>query len=117
MKALVSIFLVGFFFIPASLAFSQPAVNDFQIVSFRGEWQYNTLYIIGEIKNVGRYPGGPQIEVIARDQNGVLVDSVKFWPNSTTNLRPGSSCGIKHSITKNRAAKTIEIKVVSVDVW
>jgi len=55
--------------------------SNFEIVSFRGEWQGNTLYIIGEIRNNGNIPGGPKVEVIARDSQGMLIASQQFWPN------------------------------------
>ena len=91
--------------------------SNFEIVSFRGEWRSGTLYIIGEIKNIGNIPGGPKVEVIARDSKGMLIDSKKFWPNSMDNILPGNSCGIRHHITMDTRAKTVEIKVISVSSW
>lgn len=91
--------------------------SNFEIVSFRGEWQGGTLYIIGEIKNNGNIPGGPKVEVIARDSQGMLIASKQFWPNSINNISPGSSCGIKYHITEDTRAKTIEMKVISVNSW
>jgi hypothetical protein len=91
--------------------------SNFEIVSFRGEWQGNTLYIIGEIRNNGNIPGGPKVEVIARDSQGMLIASQQFWPNSTDNILSGSSCGIKYPITEDTRAKTVEIKVISVSSW
>lgn len=90
---------------------------NFEIVSYRGEWRYDRFYIIGEIKNIGNISGGPKIEAIARDSQGILIASKTFWPNSVQNILPGSSCGIKHHITEDRRAKTIEVKVISVDKW
>lgn len=91
--------------------------SNFEIVSYRGEWQGNTLYIIGEIRNVGNIPGGPKVEVIARDSHGLLIASEQFWPNSTDNILSGNSCGIKYPITQDTRAKTLEIKVISVSDW
>lgn len=89
----------------------------FEIVSFRGEWQGGTLYIIGEIRNNGNIPGGPKVEVIARDSQGMLIGSDQFWPNSTNNILPGSSCGIKYPVTEDTRAKTLGIKVIGVSNW
>lgn len=91
--------------------------SDFRIVSYRGEWRYDTLWIIGELKNAGSVAGGPKLQVIARDSSGVLVDSKTFWPNSTTNLGPGETCGIEHPISDNRRAQTLEVKVLDVSRW
>lgn len=94
-----------------------PTPDDFQIVSHSGKWEFNSFYIIGEIKNIGTKPGGPKVEVIARDGNGTLIGSEQFWPNSTVNIKPGESCGIRFNITNDKRARTLDIKVVSVDVW
>jgi hypothetical protein len=91
--------------------------SNFEIVSFRGEWQGDTLWAIGEIRNNGNISGGPKVEVIARDSQGMLIDSEQFWPNSTDGILPGSSCGIKYPVTEDTRAKTLEIKVISVNNW
>jgi hypothetical protein len=112
-------FVVTVFIIPV-LTFAVSGkipLSNFEIVSFRGEWQGGTLYIIGEIRNNGDIPGGPKVEVIARNSQGMLIASEKFWPNSTDNILPGRSCGIKHYITEDTRAKTVEIKVISVSSW
>lgn len=90
---------------------------DFEIVSHRGEWQNDRLRIIGEIRNKGAVSAGAEIEVIARDDKGVLIESKTFWPNSTNNISPGGTCGIGYTITKDIRAKTIEVKVIDVNVW
>ena len=92
-------------------------LSNFKIISFRGEWQGEWLYVIGEIKNIGQIPGGPKIEVIARDSKQLLIASKQFWPNSTVNILPGNSCGIKHHMTQDRRAKSIEIKVINIRKW
>ena len=90
---------------------------DFKIVSHRGEWQNDRLRIIGEIRNKGAVSAGVEIEVIARDDKGGVIESKTFWPNSTTNIAPGGTCGIGYTITKDTRAKTIEVKVIDVNVW
>ena len=113
-------FLIFAMFIIPALTFagsSKIPTSNFEIVSFRGEWQGGTLYIIGEIRNNGNVPGGPKVEVIARDSQGMLIASQKFWPNSTDGILPGSSCGIQYPVTEDTSAKTLEIKVVSVSDW
>jgi DNA-directed RNA polymerase subunit RPC12/RpoP len=91
--------------------------SDFEIVSYRGVWEDERLIIKGEIRNNGRVAGGPKIEVIAKDAKGELLDSRQFWPNSTNNIPPGGTCGIECTISRDKRAKTIEAKVIGVDVW
>ena len=115
-----SSYLIIILFLSQSFIYAQShqiSPSNFKIISFRGEWRYGTLYIIGEIKNIGDIPAGAQVEVIARDLNKLLIDSAQFWPNSTKNIRPGSSCGIKYHITEDTRAKSIEIKVISATIW
>jgi hypothetical protein len=94
-----------------------PSPSDFKIVSYRGEWDDDRLRVVGELKNIGSVPAGAEIEVIARDSKGVLVDSQSFWPNSTNNIPVRGSCGIGYTITRNRRASKIEAKVISARVW
>ena len=94
-----------------------PTPADFEIVSYRGVWEGDRLRIKGEIRNNGSLPGGPKIEVVARDVNGELVDSEQFWPNSTTNIPPGGSCGIGYTVSSDRRARTVEARIIDVSVW
>ena len=92
--------------------------SDFKILSLKGVWrEYRGLVAIGEIKNEGDIAAGVEIEVIARDKNGILVDSARFWPNSISNIFPGETCGIDFPITEDRSAETIEAKVIRVNSW
>ena len=97
---------------------TKPQYSDFKIVSYKGVWrEYRGLVIIGEIKNEGSIAAGVQIEVIARDKDGVLVDSQTFWPNSIRNILPGGTCGIDFTITEDKRTKTIEAKIIEVRIW
>jgi len=77
----------------------------------------NAFRVIGEVQNIGDVSAGVQIEAIARDRNGRLVGSVKFWPNSVSNIPPNSSTGIGHTITKDHSATEMECRIVSTTVW
>ena len=115
----ISSFLLTLFIISPSLvsANRKVPISNFKIVSFQGEWRHDTLWAIGEIKNIGTIAAGVQLEVIARDDKGRLIDTQHFWPNSVNNIFPGSSCGIKYPITEDTRAKKIEIKIISAWVW
>ena len=91
---------------------------DFEILSFRSEWGELGLRVIGEIRNNGNMAAGVEVEVIARDSNGTLIESTKFWPNSISNIPPGSTTGISsYTITEDRRASRVEVKIVRVRVW
>ncbi len=90
---------------------------DFEILSFRGEWQDGRLRVIGEIRNNGNIAAGVEVEAIARNSNGTLIESTKFWPNSISNIPPGSTTGISYTITEDRRASRVELKIVQAKVW
>ena len=96
---------------------SSNSVSNFKILDCRGKWESGRFRVIGEVKNIGNIASGVQIEAIARDSNGKLIGSEKFWPNSTNNLSAGSSTGIGFTITKDPSAKTMECRIVSQNIW
>lgn len=98
---------------------TSPAISptDFRIVSYRGEWQGERFFVIGEVKNNGNIAAGVQLEAIARDKSGMLIDSVSFWPNSVSNIPPGGTTGVKYTVTHDTRATKMELKVIAVRVW
>lgn len=93
-------------------------VSNFKILSFRAVWgEFGTLRVIGEVKNTGSIAAGVELEAIARDSNGNLVDVAKFWPNSVNNIPPGGSTGFKFPLTEDKSAKKVEVKVINAQVW
>jgi hypothetical protein len=118
---IVTVFLSLFPFVLTPALATAPSnkipLSNFKIVSFQPEWRHETFYAIGEIKNIGKIPAGVQVQVIARDSQGTLVDCQQFWPNSINNIYPGMSCGIIYPITSNTRAKTFEIQIIRVKVW
>ena len=93
------------------------SVGDIEIISYRGEWQNGSLRVIGEVKNNGSVPMGAELEAIARDKNGELIDSEKFWPNSISNIPVGGTVGVGMTVTHDSKAKTVELKVSNVRIW
>ena len=97
---------------------NKPSLSDFRILSLKGVWkEYRGFVAIGEIKNEGSIAAGVEVEIIARDKNGVLIGSEQFWPNSIYNIPPGETRGIDYKITEDRNAITIEGKVIKVQIW
>lgn len=98
-------------------AFQKVPLSNFKIVSFHGDWRRNTLYVIGEIKNIGNIAAGVQIQAIVRDSSGTLIDCESFWPNSISNIQPGASCGINYPISEEPSAQKIELTIIEAQVW
>ena len=69
------------------------------------------------MKNIGNVSAGVQIEAIARDSNGRLVSSQKFWLNNSNNILSDSSTNIGRIITNDRSAKNMECNIISTEVW
>jgi hypothetical protein len=93
------------------------SATSFEIVSSQMKWEGSYLWLVGELKNVGSVPAGAELEVIARDAKGVLIDSATFWPNSVNNLPPGGTCGIKYPVTRDATAVRLDVKVINAQVW
>mgnify|MGYP006865036888 CR=1 FL=1 len=96
---------------------NEPSIGDFSIIHSSYKWENGRFRIIGEIKNIGEHPAGIQVEAVARDKHGKIVDSVKFWPNSTNNIAPGQSTGVGYTVTRDKRAVRIGLKKVSVTQW
>lgn len=89
--------------------------DDFEILSFRAvRKEFGTLWAVGEIKNGGARPGAPELEVIARDAKGELVDRTTFFPSGVRNIPPGGTSGIGFPVTRNPLAVSLEVRVVGV---
>jgi hypothetical protein len=89
----------------------------FRIVSYDMRWEGDTLWVVGEVLNVGAAAAGVELQMIARDATGRLVDVATFWPASTRNIRPGTSYGFRYPVTRERSAVRIEVQVVGSEVW
>ncbi len=96
---------------------SGPTVDGFQVVSYHYRWEGETLWVIGEVMNVGSVAAGVQLQAIARDRAGRLVDAVTFWPASVSNIRPGMSFGFRHPVTRDGAAYEVEVQIVDTEAW
>lgn len=91
--------------------------EGFEVVSFDARWEGSTLWVVGEVLNIGSAAAGVELQAIARDASGRLVDVATFWPASIQNIRPGMSYGFRHSVTQERSAVRIEVQIVGTQVW
>ena len=103
--------------LPADTSDVAQATEGFLVMSFDARWEGNTLWVVGEVRNVSNRPAGVELQVIARDPAGRLVDVATFWPASINNIRPGSSYGFRHPVTNQRSATRVEVDIVGSEIW
>jgi len=89
----------------------------FEVISFYSKWEGDRLRVIGEVKNITNSAKGVQVEAIARDSNGNLIESAKFWPASIRNIPPGQTTGIGHTVTHDKRATKVELRIIDTMVW
>lgn len=102
------------------------SVGQFEIVSFSprvtsygSRNQYKELRLVGEIRNGCDVPMGVQIEIIARDADGVLVDSTSGWPASTSNIPAGGTTAINFTgvLDYRPEFESYEVRVIGIRRW
>lgn len=93
-----------------------PTEDDFEIVSYRVVDEPPETRIIGEIRNTGSVPAGVELQAIARDASGAIIDDVRFWASGATNIPPGATQPF--AATGPRAGtRGVELRPISVRVW
>lgn len=96
----------------------QVTAADFEIVSCNSRWsRIEMLHAFGEVRNNGTVGASPEIELIARDAKGRLVDTATIWPANPTNIPPGGARSFTYPLTRDKNAVTVSSRVVSVHVW
>lgn len=98
---------------PASLA------DGFSIVEWHmdGPNSIGSIYVRGEVRNGNSVAAGVQLQAIARDASGRIVDSADFWPGSTQNIGAGTTAPIGHPVTRKPEATKFELRIISARVW
>ena len=91
--------------------------SDFILTDVKAKWIGGRFRVIGDVKNIGTIPAGVQLQAKALDSYGETVDVKKYWPHSTDNLDPNDSVDIGFTITKDKSAVDVEVKVISVRIW
>jgi hypothetical protein len=61
----------------------------FEILSYRVEDHPMGTLLIGQVRNNGATAAGVQLQGVARDGAGTVVDEVQFWPAEERNIPPG----------------------------
>jgi hypothetical protein len=93
-----------------------PTEDDFEIVSYRVEDDPPNTRIIGEIRNRGSVAAGVELEAVALDARGVVIDEVRFWASGATNIPPGASQPFV-ATGPRMGTRGVEVRAISVRVW
>ena len=96
---------------------SEVKKSDFILSDVKAKWIGGRFRVIGDVTNIGTIPAGVQLQAKALDSYGETVDVKKYWPHSTDNLDPNDSIDIGFTITKDKSAVDVEVKVISVRIW
>ena len=78
------------------------------------------LKFTGEIINHCKYPTGVQIQIVARDKKGNVVDTNESWPASVSNIAPGESFPFSVPggvMDYDPAMNSFSIKIIRVKKW
>ena len=91
--------------------------SKFILSDVKAKWIGGRFRVIGDVTNIGTIPAGVQLQAKALDSYGETVDVKKYWPHSFDNLDPNDSVDIGFTITKDKSAVDVEVKVISVRIW
>jgi hypothetical protein len=99
---------------------SKPSVSNIQILEYRLKSEGSRqqfVSVIGELKNNNRMATGVQLLVIARDNQGRVIDNAMIWPASITNIPAGATWPIQYMFSDGENITTVEIRVMDVKIW
>lgn len=99
------------------------SMEDLEIISFNPSTiciggECIQFKFVGELRNNCTIPIGADVQIIGRDSNGVLIDSITGWPASMQNIAPGGTVPINFQwMEYNQKIKNFEIKVIKIRQW
>ena len=73
--------------------------------------------LIAELKNNTDTAQTVKLEVIARDENGKLVDAEEFVATAFINIEPGQTRGVKHTVSRSEEAVSFDLKILESHTW
>lgn len=91
------------------------AQNEKRIIKhFKFLDDHGFAYVVGEIENTLDYPCMIELEAVARNSSGEVVDVDRFYPAGRKILRPGQKSAFKSYVTRNSSAKKVELSVFKI---
>ena len=98
---------------PADRAGFRLEREGFAVLEFRARVdEYDRVYVVGEVKNVGAAASGVELQATLRDADGHIVAVGHFYPASHTNIDPGQSWPFAYSFGKQEQAAEAELRIV-----
>ena len=64
--------------------------HEFEILSYRVQDHLTGTRLIGQVRNNGASAAGVQLQGVARDATGTVVEEVQFWPAEARNIPSGA---------------------------
>jgi hypothetical protein len=96
---------------------SQISLSDIQILEWHLDRESGRTRVVGELRNDGAVAMGVQLQAIARDKGGRIVDSAEWWPASVSNIPAGSSWPIGYTVSHKPDIETVIVRVIRVQIW
>ncbi len=91
-------------------------IEGFVLTGWRAVPGVIGIVILGEVRNDNGVAAGVQLQVIARDASGRVVDTREYWPAGSDNIAPGATHAID-VIATDQAAETFEIRIIDARTW
>lgn len=112
MRTVIALFVSMIICAPALAGMKRLPASSFEVLSVEATWiSAGWLQVVAEVKNVGKIPGLPVLQITGRDSDGKLIDSGDHFPFTSGNVQPGDTCAIKYPLTRNEKVKTVGVKV------
>ena len=87
--------------------------QGFAVLEFRARVdEYDRVYVVGEVQNVGSAARGVELQAALRDADGHIVAVGHFYPASHTNISPGQRWPFAYSFGKQEQAAEAELRIV-----
>ena len=74
--------------------------------------EYDRVYVVGEIQNVGTAARGVELQATLRDADGQILAVGHFYPASHNNVEPGQKWPFAYSFGRQEEAVEAELRIV-----
>lgn len=91
-------------------------VERFVVTQWRAVPGVVGVVILGGVRNGNGVAAGVQLQIVARDGSGRIVDSREHWPAGNANIAPAGTHAIE-VIATDQPAVTFEVRIIDARVW
>lgn len=91
-------------------------VKNFQVTP---QPSFNRISLKGELVNQCSSPAAAEVRIVAKDDNGKVIESEDGWPAGTANIQPGQSVNFDFGplFRFNPRMSSFSVEIVSVRSW